>query len=53
MAFLAALSAAVWAANGVPFFAPLKPHEPALAQEMASPRLSEMVTIVLLKVDWM
>jgi len=33
----AALSAAVWAAKGVPFFAPLNPLDPALAQEITSP----------------
>lgn len=51
IARLAALSAAVWAAKGVPFFAPLNPLEPEEAQEIVSPRVSEMVTIVLLKVE--
>jgi hypothetical protein len=36
----------------VPFFAPLKPLEPAEAQETTSPLISAMVTMVLLKVDW-
>src|SRR5690606_30909528 len=33
--------------------APLKPTQPALAQEIAFPWRSEMVMMVLLKVDWM
>jgi hypothetical protein len=53
MARRAALSAAVWAAKGVPFFAPLNPLEPADAQEIASPDWSVIVTIVLLKVELM
>jgi hypothetical protein len=32
---------------------PLNPREPALAQEIVLPFTSEIVTIVLLKVDWM
>jgi hypothetical protein len=45
--------AASWAANGVPFLAPLKPDVPELAQQMVLPFWSVMVTTVLLKVDWM
>ena len=48
----AAFSAAVWAANGVPFLAPLKPALPADAQEIVSPVKLVIVTIVLLNVDW-
>ena len=39
------------AANGVDFLDPLKPSSPADAHEIALPSASEMVTIVLLKVD--
>lgn len=35
--FLAALSAACWAANGVPLREPLKPIAPALDQEITLP----------------
>src|SRR3989338_4475467 len=49
-AFLAALSAAIWAANGVDFFDPENPAEPQLDQTITLPDLSVMVTIVLLKV---
>src|SRR5918911_1752876 len=49
----AACSAAIWAANGVPFFVPLNPTVPALAQEITSPLGSVIETIVLLNVDWM
>src|SRR3954465_6014813 len=52
-AFCAACSAARPAAKGVLFRAPLKPTEPAEAQEMVSPLVSVMVTIVLLKVALM
>ena len=52
MASLLAFSAAICAANGVPFFAPLKPIAPADAQEIVSPFTLVIVTIVLLKVDW-
>lgn len=48
----AAFSAAVWAANGVPFLAPLKPVLPADAEEIVSPIILVTVTIVLLNVDW-
>ena len=47
----AAFSAAVWAANGVLFLAPLNPELPAEAQEIVSPARFVIVTIVLLKVD--
>src|SRR5258706_2340993 len=49
----AASSAASWAANGVLLRDPLKPREPADDQAMVAPLMSVMVTIVLLKVDWM
>ena len=52
MAFRAAFSAAVCAANGVLLREPLKPTLPALAQETTLPVLSVSVTIVLLKVAW-
>ena len=52
MAFLAAASAAIWAANGVPFLVPLKPTAPELDQEIRSPLTSEIETIVLLNVLW-
>lgn len=38
--------------KGVDFLEPLKPSSPELAQEIALPWVSVMVTIVLLKVDW-
>src|SRR6201999_3672257 len=53
MALRAASSAASCAANGVLLREPLKPREPALAQDTTSPPMSVMVTIVLLNVDWM
>ena len=53
IAFVAAASAVVWAANGVDFLAPLNPRPPAEAQEIALPMRSVIVTIVLLKVAWM
>jgi len=48
----AAFSAAVWAAKGVPLRAPLNPELPEDAQEIVSPAIFVIVTIVLLKVDW-
>src|SRR5437764_6842951 len=51
IALRAAFSAAICAANGVPFFVPLKPMAPALDQEMTSPFTSATLTIVLLNVD--
>ena len=42
----------VAAANGVDFLEPRKPISPAEAQETALPFISVIVTIVLLKVDW-
>src|SRR5262245_55118431 len=53
MAFRAACSAAVWAANGVDLREPLKPALPALDQATTLPVLSVRVTMVLLNVDWM
>jgi hypothetical protein len=47
----AAFSAAVCAANGVLFRAPLNPELPAEAQEIVSPVKFVIVTIVLLNVD--
>ena len=52
IAAFAAVSAAVCAANGVDFLEPRNPSPPALAHERALPWVSVMVTIVLLKVDW-
>src|SRR5437867_8366026 len=49
----AAVSAACWAANGVPFREPLKPRDPALDQQTTLPSRSAMVTVVLLNVAWM
>src|SRR3954447_12356594 len=49
-ASLAAFSAARPAANGVLLRAPLKPTVPADAQEIVSPLVSVIVTMVLLKV---
>src|SRR3989442_9671557 len=51
IAFLAASSAASWAANGVDLREPLKPRVPADDQERAFPAGSQMVTMVLLNVD--
>jgi hypothetical protein len=48
----AAFSAAVCAAKGVLFRAPLNPELPAEAQEIVSPFKFVIVTIVLLNVDW-
>ena len=45
----AAISAAVFAANGVDFRAPLKPQAPAEDQEITSPFKLVIVIIVLLK----
>ena len=50
---LATLADVIWAAKGVPFLVPLKPVAPAEAQHRTAPRSSVMVTIVLLKEDWM
>ena len=50
MAFLAASSAASWAAKGVLFLDPLKPLLPALHQATVFPEGSVMVMIVLLNV---
>src|SRR3989344_3471373 len=52
-ALAAAFSAAAEAANGVPFFVPLKPEPPAEAQATMPPVGSVIETIVLLKVAWM
>src|SRR5512135_1112178 len=49
MAFLAAFSEAIWAANGVLFLEPLKPWLPELDQQTTFPFPSVMVTMVLLK----
>src|SRR5262245_58402266 len=51
-ALRAALSAATWAANGVPLREPLNPTVPALAHATTFPCGSVIVTIVLLKVEW-
>src|SRR5204862_4569238 len=48
IAFLAASSAAIWAAYGVDLREPLKPMVPALDQEMVFPWASVMVIMVLL-----
>src|ERR1035441_1257469 len=53
IALRATASAAICAANGVDFFEPLKPRFPAEAQAITLPWLSEIVTIVLLKDEWM
>ena len=47
----AAFSAAVWAANGVFFRAPLNPELPADAHDMVSPTKFVIVIMVLLNVD--
>jgi len=52
MAFLAASSAASWAAKGVLFLEPLNPLLPALHQARVFPPVSVIVMIVLLKVAW-
>lgn len=49
---LAAVVAAVFAANGVAFRDPLKPQAPEEDQVMTSPLLLVTVMIVLLKVAW-
>ena len=49
----AASSAASCAAKGVLLREPLKPREPADDQATVAPLMSVMVTMVLLKVDWM
>ncbi len=51
-AFLAAFSAATWAAKGVAFLEPLKPTTPVEDQHRTFPCESVMVTMVLLKVAW-
>lgn len=51
-AILAETSAAIPAAKGVLFFDPLKPLFPAEDQVITFPRVSVIVTIVLLKVAW-
>ena len=51
-AAFAAVSAAICAANGVPFLDPLKPRLPALDHEIALPLISVIVTKVLLNEDW-
>jgi len=48
IALRATASAAIWAANGVDFFEPLKPRLPADAHAITLPWLSEIVTTVLL-----
>src|ERR1700693_305873 len=53
IALRATASAAICAANGVDFFEPLKPRFPAEAHAITLPWLSEIVTIVLLKEEWM
>ncbi len=50
-AFLAASSAAIWAAYGVDLREPLKPLAPADDQEIVLPCASVMVIMVLLKVE--
>ena len=52
IAFRAHASAAICAANGVPFFVPLKPTVPALPHDTTSPFTSVMDMMVLLNVDW-
>jgi hypothetical protein len=52
-AFSPTVSPTFDAANGVPFFAPLKPRLPDELQKSVAPFLSEKTTLVLLKVAWM
>ena len=52
-AFSAHCWAAHWPANGVLLRLPLKPHVPPLAQQRASPFVSVIVTVVLLKLALM
>src|SRR5262249_16716839 len=52
MAFRAAASAAIWAANGVDLREPLNPTLPALAHATTPPIRSAKVTMVLLNVAW-
>src|SRR5438105_7861762 len=52
-AFSAHCWAAHWPANGVLFRLPLKPQVPPLAQQRASPFVSVIVTVVLLKLALM
>ncbi len=51
IAAFAAVSATSPAANGVLFLEPLKPNSPALAQDNTFPLTSDIVTIVLLKLE--
>lgn len=51
-ALFPAFSAATCAAKGVPFLAPLKPQAPAEDQDTVSPVRFVIVTIVLLKLDF-
>src|SRR5690625_1285884 len=51
-AVFAAASAAICAAYGVDFLEPLKPSAPAEFQAITLPCISVIVTIVLLKVEW-
>src|SRR6266446_3147545 len=51
IALAAASPAATWAAKGVDLRLPLKPRAPADDQEITFPDTSEMVMMVLLKVD--
>src|SRR5699024_10228538 len=53
IAALAAVSAAICAANGVDLREPLKPSAPALDHDNAFPCISVIVTIVLLNVERM
>jgi hypothetical protein len=52
-AALPAVIEACCAAKGVPFREPLNPREPALDQQTKFPRVSVILTMVLLKVAWM
>src|ERR1700693_2923260 len=49
-ALFAAVSAACWAANGVPLREPRNPRDPALDHDTVLPSGSAIVTIVLLNV---
>src|SRR5699024_9330038 len=51
-AVFAAASAAICAAYGVDFLDPLNPSAPAEFQAITLPCMSEIVTIVLLNVEW-
>ena len=52
IAAFAQASLEIWAAYGVDFRLPLNPRAPALVHAIALPLGSVMVTIVLLKVEW-